>query len=142
MTPEDRDIQLFYEEKGPPNAYPLVFIHGFPFNHTTWNPQWEALPSSRRAVRYDLRGHGQSETGDGQYTLELFVDDLMGLLDFLEISRAVLCGLSMGGYTALRAAERHPERIRGLVLCDTKSEADSNETKLKRAENLKLIKTK
>jgi 3-oxoadipate enol-lactonase len=139
---EVRDIQLYYEEKGPPNAFPLVFIHGFPFNHTIWTPQWESLPISRRAVRYDLRGHGQSEPGDGQYTLELFVDDLMGLLDHLEISRAILCGLSMGGYIALRTQEKHPERILGLVLCDTKSEADANEDKLKRAENLKLIKTK
>jgi len=92
------------------------------------------------AIAYDLRGHGKSEAGDGQFTLELFVDDLLALLDYFQIAKVLLCGLSLGGYIALRAAERNPERLRGLILCDTKSEAEGNEAKLKRAANVKLVK--
>ncbi len=100
-----------------------------------------ALPNHFRAITYDVRGHGGSDVGDGQYTIEFFVDDLISLLDHLVIEKAVLCGLSMGGYIALRAYERHPERFKALVLCDTKSEADTNEGKIKRSATLKTVKT-
>jgi 3-oxoadipate enol-lactonase len=130
-----------YVERGAPGGKPVVFVHGFPFNHETWEPQMRALPNQFRAIAYDVRGHGQSDTGDGQYTIELFVDDLIELLNHLVIDRAIVCGLSMGGYIALRAIERHPDRFSGLVLCDTKSEADSNEGKVKRAATLKAVKT-
>jgi len=93
-----------------------------------------------RIVTYDLRGHGQSDVGDGQYSIELFVDDLIGLLDYLKISKTILCGFSMGGYIALRAIERNPDRFSALVLCDTMSAADSNEAKIKRANSIKQIK--
>src|SRR3989338_135113 len=99
----------------------VIFIHGFPFNRKLWGPQFEALSKSYRVVSYDVRGHGQSEVGDGQYSLEFFVDDLIEGMDHLKIESAVLCGLSMGGYIALRALERHPGRFKGVVLCDTKS---------------------
>ena len=133
-------IRLNYVERGMPDGMPVVFIHGFPFSHAMWDPQMHALPNRIRAIAYDIRGHGASDVGDGQYTLELFVDDLVALLDHLVIERAVLCGLSMGGYIALRTVERHPERVRGLILCDTKSDADGNEAKVKRAATLKTIK--
>ncbi len=71
--------------------------------------------------------------------MDAICDDLLGLMDRLKIEKAVLCGLSMGGYVALRMAERHPEKILGLVLCDTKSEADPDAGKLKRAADLRLI---
>ncbi len=93
-----------------------------------------------RAVAYDARGHGQSDVGDAQYTIELHVDDLIALLDHLKIEKAVLVGLSMGGYIALRALERNPERVRAAVLCDTRSEADSNEARLKRAAGIANVK--
>src|SRR2546422_2762193 len=69
----------------------------------------------------------------GQYTIEYFVDDLIALLDHLKIPRAVAVGLSMGGYVVLRAVERRPDRFRALVLSDTRSEADNNEGKIRRA---------
>ncbi len=93
------------------------------------------------AITYDVRGHGSSSVGDGQYTIELFVDDLIALLDHLGIEKAVICGLSMGGYIALRAAERHPNRIEGLVLCDTKSETDTDDEKIKRSDSIKTVKS-
>jgi 3-oxoadipate enol-lactonase len=107
-----------------------------------WASQVQVLQDSYRLVTYDVRGHGLSDVGDGQYMLEFFVEDLIGLLDALKIERAVLCGISMGGYIALRAIERYPGRVRGLVLCDTRCEADSNEAKLKRAAAIKTVKEK
>lgn len=133
-------IHLNYQERGLPQGMPVVFIHGFPFSHAMWEPQMMALPNDVRAVSYDVRGHGQSDPGDGQYTIELFVDDLIGLLDELAIRQAVICGLSMGGYIALRAVERHPDRVRALVLCNTRSEADPNEARIKRAGQMKSVK--
>jgi 3-oxoadipate enol-lactonase len=130
-----------YTERGLPQGIPVVFIHGFPLNHTMWEPQMKALPNHFRAITYDIRGHGESDIGDGQYTIEFFVDDLLSLLDHLVIDRAIICGLSMGGYIALRAYERSPERIKALVLCDTKSEADTNEAKLKRSAIVRNVKT-
>lgn len=130
-----------YVERGNPGGLPVLFVHGFPFNLETWEPQMRALPNHFRAIAYDIRGHGQSDVGDGQYSIEFFVDDLIALLDHLVIEKTVVCGLSMGGYIALRAVERQPERFNGLVLCDTKSEPDSNEGKVKRAASLKAVKT-
>jgi 3-oxoadipate enol-lactonase len=124
-----------YIDIGISTAIPVIFIHGFPFSHKMWTftgGQTESIATTYRVIAYDIRGHGDSEIGDGQFTLEMFVDDLFGLMDHLNITRAVLVGFSMGGYIALRAAERNPERIRALVLCDTRSEADSNEAYLPR----------
>jgi 3-oxoadipate enol-lactonase len=108
-----------------------------------WKRQTQMLQDGKknlRVITYDLRGHGQSEVGDGQYTIELLVDDLIALLDHLKITKTILCGFSMGGYIALRAIERNPDRFNALVLCDTMSAADSNEAKIRRANSIKLVK--
>jgi 3-oxoadipate enol-lactonase len=118
----------------------LVFLHGFPFNQSMWTDQVAFAQAQFNVIAYDQRGHGQGELGAGQYAFENFVDDLLNLLDARGVQKAILCGLSMGGYVALRAIERAPERISGLILCDTRSEADSNEAKLKRAATVKTIK--
>lgn len=133
-----------YIDVGSPNAIPIIFIHGFPFSHKMWNfpgGQIDALSSTNRVIAYDLRGHGESEVGTGHYSIELFVDDLVAFMDHLHIPKAIICGLSMGGYIALRAVERNPERILGMVLCDTRSEADGNEAKIRRANGIKFIQT-
>jgi 3-oxoadipate enol-lactonase len=134
-------VEIAYEVEGPRTGIPVVFIHGFPFNRSMWKPQTAVLRNDFHLITYDVRGHGGSGTGDGQYTVELFVDDLIALLDHLKISRCVAAGLSMGGYIALRAIERNPERFRALVLCDTRSEADGNEGKIRRAAQAKAVKT-
>lgn len=131
---------IAFEDSGPRGGAPVVFIHGFPFDRTTWDPQVREISRNHRAIAYDVRGHGESLVGDGQYSIELFVDDLVMLLDHLKVGRAVLCGLSMGGYIALRAAERQPERLSGLVLCDTKSGPDTDEAKIKRAVTIAAVK--
>ena len=135
-------IVLNYVERGLPQGYPIIFLHGFPFNHSMWDPQMMALPHEFRAVAFDMRGHGSSDVGDGQYWLEYFVDDLFALMDHLGIASAALCGLSMGGYVALRAAQREASRVRALILADTRSEADSNEAKVKRAQQATMVRTR
>jgi 3-oxoadipate enol-lactonase len=132
--------EVYYEDVGNPAALTVVLIHGFPFSHEMWQPQLRILGSRFRVIAYDIRGHGQTSAGDGQYTFEFFVDDLIALLDHLKIEKAVLCGLSMGGYIALRAVQRNPERILGLILADTQAKADSNETKLRRGASIKAVK--
>ena len=135
-------ISIEYEVEGPRTGIPVIFIHGFPFNKSMWKLQVDVLKKDYYVITYDVRGHGASDVGDGQYTVEYFVDDLIGLLDHIKISRAVVVGLSMGGYIALRAIERNPERIRGIALCDTRSEADNNEGKVKRANQALAVQTK
>jgi 3-oxoadipate enol-lactonase len=134
------DITLNYTEHGMPQGLPVVFIHGFPFSHKMWEPQVHILPSNIHALAYDVRGHGTTDVGDGQFTMELFVDDLIELLDKFSIEKAILCGLSMGGYIALRTFERSPDRVRGLILCDTKSESDTDAAKIRRAISIKTVK--
>lgn len=138
MKAKVNGIQIHYVERG--HGIPVVFIHGFPLSHRMWEPQLLALPDYFRHIAYDVRGHGESECGDGQYTFEWFVDDFFALLDGLHIEKAIVCGLSMGGYIALRAMERNPERFLGVVLCDTRSTADDNTGKLRRAELLQQVK--
>ena len=132
-----KDIKIF--EEGDNSALPIIFVHGFPFDHRMWEEQLNELSSDFYCISYDIRGLGESLPGDGQYTIEVFVDDLFSVIDVLKIERPVLCGLSMGGYIALRAVEKMESKFAGLILCDTKSEADSNEVKLKRAEGINKI---
>lgn len=136
-------INLYYNDIGSPESLPIILIHGFPFSSEMWKGQIQMLQSYKknlRVITYDLRGHGQSDVGDGQYTIELLANDLIALLDYLKITKTILCGFSMGGYVALRAIERDPSRFSALILCDTMSTADSNEAKIKRATSIELIK--
>lgn len=119
----------------------IIFVHGFPFDHSMWNYQVEALKDKYHCVTYDVRGLGASPAGDGQFTLESFVDDLESIIQMLKLNKPVLCGLSMGGYISLRAVERFPNMFKAAILCDTRSESDTNEGKLKRAAAIKLINT-
>ncbi len=137
MTFINDKIKIF--EKGNNKGLPVIFIHGFPFDHDMWQEQFDELSSEFYCISYDVRGLGESSPGDGQYTMELFVDDLFSIIDTLNIEQPVLCGLSMGGYIALRAVEKAENKFKGLILCDTKSGSDSDEVKIKRAEGIKKI---
>jgi len=119
----------------------IIFIHGFPYDHTMWKAQIDELSKNYFCVTYDIRGLGESPVGDGQYTMESFVDDLEIIIDKLKLDKPVICGLSMGGYISLRALERIQDRFSAAILCDTRSEADNNEGKLKRAAAIKRINT-
>ena len=124
---------------GKQESKAIIFIHGFPFDHYMWEAQVKALSNDYFCVTYDNRGLGESIVGDGQYTIELFVDDLETVVDDLKLDNPVLCALSMGGYISLRAMERIQNKFSGLILCDTKAEADDNTGKLKRANAIKQI---
>ena len=125
--------------KGNKNNIPIIFIHGFPYDHTMWDNQVEHMKGNYYCVSYDVRGLGNSYIGDGQYTMEAFVWDLYSIMDGLHIENPILCGLSMGGYISLRAVEKESERFAGLILCDTRSEADNNDGKIKRSNAIDKI---
>lgn len=132
---------IAYRDNLLKDALPVVFIHGFPFNMDMWNEQVDELRNEYRTIVYDVRGHGESGLSDGQYNIELFVEDLMSLIDYLKLEKIILCGLSLGGYIALRAIEKYPNRFKGIVLCNTQCQDDSNEVKIKRFATIKKLKT-
>ena len=104
-----------------------------------WDYQIEVLKEKYYCVTYDIRGLGQSYIGDGQFTMEAFVWDLFSIIDELKLDKPILCGLSMGGYISLRAIEKEQKRFGGLILCDSRSEADNNDGKLKRSNAINKI---
>ncbi len=118
-------IKLAYTDQG--KGTPLVFLHAFPLSQAMWAPQVEALSGSYRVITLDFRGHGSSQTALWNFTLDEYADDVMALLNHLDINQAVMIGLSMGGYTALSIARRYGNRLKGLVLADTRAQADNSE---------------
>ncbi len=119
-----------YDVRGEGPA--LVLLHAFPLGLFMWDPQCETLSPARRVVRFDARGFGGSDLPDGPLTMERIADDAAALMDTLGIERAVVGGCSMGGYAAFAFARRHPHRLAGLVLQDTKAGADTDEAKRNR----------
>jgi len=133
------ELTVNYTDQGPEDAPTIIFIHGFPLNLSMWANQVEILKDNFRVITYDIRGHGESDAGNEAFSIELFVSDLIGLMDILKIDKASLCGLSMGGYIALNAIENYPDRFEALVLCDTNCMADSPEAKAKRMKSVESI---
>jgi pimeloyl-ACP methyl ester carboxylesterase len=125
-------ITVTYTDAG--RGLPLVLLHGFPFDRSMWDAQVEALSSRFRLVVPDLRGFGGSVAPPGPVSMDRFADDVAALLDHLELPRAAIGGLSMGGYVAFAFARRHPGRVQALVFCDTKAVADTPEARKGRAE--------
>jgi 3-oxoadipate enol-lactonase len=121
------DIQLAYTDAGL--GQPVVLLHGYPFNRSLWNEQVSALGNSYRVITPDLRGLGESDASQGPATMNRMARDVAALLDHLEISRAVVGGLSMGGYVALAFYKEFPSRVRSLILADTRAPADTEEGK-------------
>ncbi len=126
---------IAFEERG--EGTPVLFIHGFPHDHTLWSPQLRSVGGHARCIAPDLRGFGESGR-EGPWTMDRYADDLVCLLDHLEIERAVVCGLSMGGYVAFSLWRRYSDRVRALVLCDTKPGADSDEARANRRELIEV----
>lgn len=118
---------------------PLVLVHGFPLDRTIWSGQMTGLAASARVLAPDLPGFGSSPPGGRAPSIDGYADDVRDLLDRLGIDRAVVGGVSMGGYVALAFARRHPERLRGLVLVCTKSGADSPEGRALRDKAADLV---
>jgi 3-oxoadipate enol-lactonase len=112
---------------------PILFIHGFPFDRTMWRHQLAGLSRWKR-IAPDLRGAGASSVPADGYSVARYADDIVQVLDALELERAVVCGLSLGGYILFELLRRHPTRVRAAVLCNTKAAADSAEARRARDE--------
>jgi 3-oxoadipate enol-lactonase len=123
--------QLHYEVSGSGPA--VLFLHAFPLNLRMWDAQARALQATHQVIRFDARGFGETPPGDGLLTMERIADDAVALLDHLDISKAAVCGISMGGYAAFALVRRHPSRIASLVLADTRTAPDSVEQRRARS---------
>jgi 3-oxoadipate enol-lactonase len=124
------DAEIAYEVLG--SGSPLVLLHPFPVHHEFWLPAAQALTSRFQLILPDLRGHGDSEAGEGPATMQKHAADLVRILDHLEIGRVPLVGVSIGGYVLFEFWRRHRERVGALALCNTKAPADSPEAKATR----------
>lgn len=117
-------VRLAYVDVGAGPA--VLFIHGFMADRTLWSEQIVALEGWRR-IAPDLRGMGMSEAPEGGYGMAVYADDLAALLDALDVERAVVCGLSLGGYVAFELLRRHRARVAALVVLDARAEGDTPE---------------
>jgi pimeloyl-ACP methyl ester carboxylesterase len=116
---------------------PVVLLHAFPLNRSMWEPQIAALFGECRCIVPDLRGFGDSPKS-GPYSMDVFADDVVALLDALQLEQAVIGGLSMGGYVAFDIWRRYRRRVRAMVLADTRPAADSDEARHKRDDLIDL----
>jgi 3-oxoadipate enol-lactonase len=110
---------LFFRVDGDPGAPPLVLSNSLGTDHRMWDAQMEALTQHFRVIRYDARGHGQSGTPEGPYTIEDLAQDALGVMDELHVGRAHFCGLSLGGVVAQWIAINAPDRLDRLILANT-----------------------
>lgn len=134
------DLFISYSDDGNENEVAIVFIHGFPLNKSMWDNQRKYFRGRYRVITYDVRGYGDSEAGVEELSIDLFVADLRRLLDLLNLDKVILCGLSMGGYIALRAVEKFPALFDALILCDTQCSADTEDAREKRMKSINVIK--
>jgi pimeloyl-ACP methyl ester carboxylesterase len=111
---------------------PVLLVHAFPLSGEMWGPQLASPPEGWRLIATDLRGLGRSSPGSGATSVDEHAADLVAVLDALGIERAVVVGLSMGGYVALALMRAAPDRVRALVLCDTRADADTDEARANR----------
>jgi 3-oxoadipate enol-lactonase len=120
-------MRLSYQANGDAGKPALLLIHGFPLDSGMWEAQLAGLADRAKMIAPDLRGHGRSAVPDGPCSMEQHADDMAALLDTLGVSKAVVAGLSMGGYVAFAFWRRHPERVAALALLDTRATPDTRE---------------
>ncbi|MCI0490030.1 MAG: alpha/beta hydrolase [Blastocatellia bacterium] len=135
MKAEINGIKINYSDEGTGMA--VIFIHAFPLDQTMWDEQVAALRDRCRAITLDLRGFGESDVPEGPCLMEEMAADVRGLMSALSVERAVLAGLSMGGYVSLAFYRKYPDAVRALVLADTRATADpieGRERRMKSAE--------
>ena len=121
------EVKLDYERRGTGN--PLVLVHGFPLDHTSWRETIPLLEDKFDVILPDLRGFGRSPQAAPPYSISDMADDIAGLLDDLKIDRTAIAGHSMGGYVALAFAGRFPGRVSALGLVSSQAAPDSAERK-------------
>lgn len=122
------DVEIAYTDQGS-GGTPLILLHGYPLDRTMWDEQVADLSGRQRCIAIDLRGHGESQAFFWSTSVDVYADDVAGLLDHLNIEQAVICGFSMGGYVAFAFCRNHRERLKGLILADTRAQADSPEAR-------------
>ncbi|MFF2093789.1 alpha/beta fold hydrolase [Paenibacillus sp. NPDC058174] len=126
----DNGIELAYYDSGELNKPVLVLLHGFCGSSAYWERVVVSLARHARVIAPDLRGQGASPAaGDGAYTMELYADDLAGMLQQLNIPRVTLLGHSLGGYVTLAFAERHPDKLQAFGLVHSTPMPDSEAAK-------------
>lgn len=126
-------LELACDDVG--SGMPLLFIHGWPHDRSLWAAQLSGLQTQARCIAPDLRGFGDSSVAP-PFSIDQYADDLAALMAMLGIERAIVCGLSMGGYVAMSMLRRHRSLVRGLILASTRATADTPEAREKR---MKLI---
>ena len=119
---EANNINVAYKFDGPADAPIVMLSNSLMSNHTMWDPQMAVLTESFRVLRYDTRGHGDTDAPAGPYSIKLLAEDVIALLDTLSIDKVHFAGLSMGGMIAQYLGAHFPDRIHSLLLCDTASE--------------------
>jgi 3-oxoadipate enol-lactonase len=130
-----------YDERG--SDIPLVLIHGFPFNRMIWEAQWEGLLNVAHVLALDLRGFGESEMIAGPVSVEAYADEVHAFLREMGVEdRAVICGLSMGGYIAMAYLRKYSQHVAGMIYANTKATPDSAEGKAGRDKNIALAQEK
>ena len=129
-------LELAYDDVG--SGMPLLLIHGWPHDRTLWAAQLSGLQTQARCLAPDLRGFGDSSVAEPSSS-DQFADDLAALLAILGVDRAVVCGVSMGGYVALSMLRRHRALLRGLILTSTRAIADTPEARQKRAKLIAFV---
>ncbi len=137
MRVQLKTVALEVEDHG--EGVPVILLHGFPLSSQIWTPVRTAIEQAARLVTPDLRGFGSSEKPATGYAMGDLAGDIVRLADALKIDRFVLGGHSMGGYAALRLAAARPERLAGLILVDTRAEADTAQGRQRREEGIARI---
>jgi 3-oxoadipate enol-lactonase len=130
MKTELNGINIEYRDEGA--GLPMIFLHAFPLNQTMWDDQVAALSNHCRVVTLDLRGFGRSDAPQGPYRMDQMAADVRALMTVLNLDKAVVVGLSMGGYIALALYRNYPETLRALVLADTRASGDTHEVRARR----------
>ncbi len=130
-------VDLYFEEYG--SGIPLIFLHGFPFDHSIWEPLIPLLAGEARLILPDLRGFGKSPVPQGVYSMRLLAEDIFQLVNRLQIDKAILVGHSMGGYVSLAFAHAYPGRLAGLGLIATQAAADTPERRQARYKTAEAV---
>ncbi len=136
-----RTIAYLDSAPGDTSLRTYVLLHAFPIGANQWEPQIHSIPAGWRLITPDLRGFGGSTELDSAsaWAMSDYADDVSDLLDELSVSRAVIGGLSMGGYAALALLQSAPEVIEGLILADTRATPDTPEGRANRRNMLALV---
>lgn len=135
----NKDVALNYATFGDSSNPALIFSNSLGTSYHMWQPQIDALQNDYFIICYDTRGHGKSSAPKGPYRLDQLGQDVIDLLDYLNIDKAFLCGISMGGMTGQWLAINHPERFHHLMLCNTAAKIGNEDAWVDRA---KLVREK